>query len=98
MEYRGAGLSKNLSEEPWNYYNQERRGRRLGGRLLWLPLGQGGGGCFSCHWGRGTEAASVPLTGTLSSQQASTPVHGRKAPTLPVAGGLSIPRPARKPI
>jgi len=22
MEYRGAGLSKNLSDEPWNYYNQ----------------------------------------------------------------------------
>lgn len=22
MEYRGAGLSKNLSEEPWSYYNQ----------------------------------------------------------------------------
>lgn len=24
MEYRGAGLSKNLSEEPWSYYNQAR--------------------------------------------------------------------------
>ncbi|KAL4431747.1 hypothetical protein ABPG77_002963 [Micractinium sp. CCAP 211/92] len=22
MEYRGAGLSKNLSDQPWNYYNQ----------------------------------------------------------------------------
>ena len=24
MEYRGAGLSKNLSDQPWDYYNQAR--------------------------------------------------------------------------
>lgn len=36
MEYRGAGLSKNLSEEPWSYYNQAR----------YLQGGQKGHGFF----------------------------------------------------
>ncbi len=36
MEYRGAGLSKNLSEEPWNYYNQASIGDSIVGRQLFL--------------------------------------------------------------
>ena len=53
MEYRGASLSKNLSEEPWNYYNQARRG-------AWEEAASlANGGCFSCQWSRGNRAASV---------------------------------------
>ena len=79
MEYRGAGLSKNLGDEPWNYYNQVWRGGPCVCVYVW-------------RWCRGTLLATAGRPRRVCRAPAPLPARPQAEAVLLLADALGVPR------